>query len=114
MEFKDKLREDLWKSIQAHYERNDYTEAVRDAVFHISEVLREKGGIEDKDGTKLAESALLGSNPAILINKNETRTEKDFQQGIGFAFKGIMLSVRNLISHEGFKYTPEEAETLIL
>ena len=34
----NKLREDLWKSIQAHYERNDYTEAVRDAIFHTSEL----------------------------------------------------------------------------
>ena len=114
MEIETRIREDLWKAIQAHYERNDYTEAVRDAVFHMSEVLREKGGIEDKDGTKLVETALLGSNPAILLNKNETTTEKDFQQGIGFAFKGIMQSVRNLLSHESFKYTQDEAEALIL
>ena len=77
MKIEDRIRDDLWKAIQAHYERTDYTEAVRDAVFHMSEVLREKGGIEDKDGTKLVETALLGSNPAILVNKNETTTEKD-------------------------------------
>ena len=71
-----KIREDLWKAIQAHYERNDYTEAVRDAVFHMSEVLREKGSIEDKDGSKLVDAALLGNNPAILVSKNETTTEK--------------------------------------
>ena len=108
------LRDDLWKAIQAHYERNDFTEAVRDAVFHMSEVLRDKSGIDDKDGTKLVEAALLGNNPAILINKNETTTEKDFQQGIGFSFKGIMQSVRNVLSHESFRYTQEEAESLIL
>lgn len=109
-----KIREDLWKAIQAHYERNDFTEAVRDSVFHMSEVLREKGSITDKDGTKLVDTALLGSNPAILVNKNETTTEKDFQQGIGFAFKGIMQSVRNPLSHESFQYTQDEAEVLIL
>ena len=114
MKIEDRIRDDLWKAIQAHYERTDYTEAVRDAVFHMSEVLREKGGIEDKDGTKLVETALLGSNPAILVNKNETTTEKDFQQGIGFAFKGIMQSVRNPLSHESFQYTQDEAEVLIL
>lgn len=114
MQIDIKIREDLWKAIEAHYERKDFTEAVRDAVFHMSEVLREKGGIEDKDGSKLVDVALLGSNPAILVNKNETTTEKDFQQGIGFAFKGIMQSVRNPLSHESFKYTQDEAETLIL
>ncbi len=114
MKIEIRIREDLWKAIEAHYERNDFTEAVRDAVYHMSEVLREKGGIADKDGTKLVETTLLGSNPAILLNKNETTTEKDFQQGIGFAFKGIMQSVRNPLSHESIQYTQEEAETLIL
>lgn len=114
MQIDIKIREDLWKAIEAHYERKDFTEAVRDAVFHMSEVLREKGSIEDKDGSKLVDAALLGNNPAILVNKNETTTEKDFQQGIGFAFKGIMQSVRNLLSHESFKYTQDEAEVLIL
>ena len=112
MKIEDRIRDDLWKAIQAHYERTDYTEAVRDAVFHMSEVLREKGGIEDKDGTKLVETALLGNNPAILVNKNESTTEKDFQQGIGFAFKGIMQSVRNPLSHESFQYTQDEAEVV--
>ena len=106
----NKLREDLWKSIQAHYERNDYTESVRDAIFHTSELLRELSGIDDKDGTTLINEALLGKDPSILVNKNETTTERDIQQGIGFAFKGIMQSVRNLISHEKFTYTQNEAE----
>ena len=80
MEIETKLRPDLWKAIQAHYERNDFTEAVRDTVFHMSEVLREKGSIEDKDGTKLVEVALLGSNPAILVNKNETTRRRIFNR----------------------------------
>lgn len=107
------IREELWRAIQAHYERSDYTEAIRDALFHACEVLREKSGIEDKDGVSLVEAALLGKNPAVLINKNETTTEKNIQQGIGFSFKGIMMSVRNPISHETYKYTEEEAETII-
>ena len=53
MAIEEKLREDIWKAIQAHYERADYTEAVRDAMFHICELLREKSGLVDKDGTKL-------------------------------------------------------------
>lgn len=110
----NKLREDLWKAIQAHYERSDFTESVRDAVLYTCEVLREKSGISDKDGTKLVDAALMGNNPAITINKNETTTEKDVQQGIGFAFKGIMQSVRNPLSHEKFTYTQDEAESIIL
>lgn len=110
----NKLREDLWRAIQAHYERSDFTESVRDAVLHTCEVLREKSGISDKDGSKLVDAALMGNNPAIMINKNETTTEKDVQQGIGFAFKGIMQSVRNPLSHDRFTYTQDEAEAIIL
>ena len=95
MEIERRLRPDLWKSIRAHYERTDFTEAVRDAVLYVCELLREKSGIEDKDGTKLVEAALMGSNPAIVLCKNETTTEKDFQQGIGFSFRGIMQAIRN-------------------
>lgn len=114
MEIERRLRPDLWKSIRAHYERTDFTEAVRDAVLYVCELLREKSGIEDKDGTKLVEAALMGSNPAIVVSKNETTTEKDFQQGIGFSFKGIMQAIRNPLSHEKTEYSQEDAEAIIL
>lgn len=114
MEIETKLREDLWKAIQAHYERTDYTEAVRDAMFQICELLREKSGLVDKDGTKLVEAALMGTTPAILVNKYETTTEKDVQQGIGFALKGLMQAVRNPMSHEVTAYTQNDADAIIL
>lgn len=114
MEIEKRLRPDLWKSIRAHYERSDYTESVRDAVFHVCELLREKSGIEDKDGTKLVDAALMGNNPAIAVSKNETTTERDFQQGIGFSLKGIMQAIRNPLSHEKTEYLQEDAEAIIL
>lgn len=114
MSLESKIREDLWKSIQAHYERNDHTETIRDAIFCMSELIREKSGIEDKDGSKLVESALMGTSPAIMISKNETTTEKDIQQGIAFSVKGIMQSIRNPLSHEKISYTADEAEAIIL
>ena len=114
MEIEKRLRPDLWKAICAHYERADYAESVRDAVFHVCELLREKSGIEDKDGTKLVDAALMGANPPISVSKNETTTEKDFQQGIGFSFKGIMQAIRNPLSHEKTAYSKEDAEAIIL
>ena len=76
--------------------------------------MRDKSGQYDKDSTKLVESTLLGNSPAILINKFESTTEKDIQHGIGFILKGIMMSVRNPLSHEKCIYTQEEAEVIIL
>lgn len=79
---KEQLREDLYKAIIGHYEKCDFTEALRDAMFFIRDVLQEKSGYVDKDNTSLVEASLLGKNPAIRINKFETQAEKDFQEGI--------------------------------
>lgn len=114
MEIEKRIREDFWKAIQAHYERGDYTEAVRDTIFFVSNLLRELSGIEDRDGTKLVDAALSGVSPAVLVNRYETTTEKDIQQGIAFSLKGIMQCVRNPLSHEKIEYTQEQAEAIIL
>lgn len=114
MEIKNRLRNDLWKAVHAHYEGKDYTESVRDALLHVCEFLREKSGIIDKDGTKLVDSTLFGNSPVILVNKNETTTEKDVQQGTGFLLKGLMQSVRNPLSHEKTTYSHNDAEAIIL
>lgn len=111
---KDEIREDLWKSISAHYEKGDFTESLRDAMFLVNEIIREKSGLLDKDGTKLMEASFLGKNAALLINKNETTTEKDIQEGIGYAFKGLSLSVRNPISHENIATTKSEANAILM
>jgi len=114
MNIEERIRSDLWKAINAHYDRKDYTESVRDSVYQLSELLREKSGFEDLDGSKLVEKSMLGNNPVILVNKNETTTEKDFQQGIGFSLKGIMQAIRNPISHEKTTFSQEDAEAIIL
>ena len=114
MDLKNYLREDLYKAIVAHYEKEDYTETLRDALFHIKDILQEKSGNYDKDNTGLVESCLLGKNPSIRLNKGESDSEKDFQQGIGFAFKGLCMHIRNPISHEKITYTQEEADSILL
>ena len=47
MNIEERIRSDLWKAINAHYDRKDYTESVRDSVYQLSELLREKSGFED-------------------------------------------------------------------
>ena len=114
MSIEDSLRDDLWAMIKEHYSARDYTEAVRDAFFFTADFICEMSGIDDKDGSKLIDAAFMGNNPALVINNNETTTEKDIQQGIGFAFKGLMLANRNQFSHEKTKYTEEEAVAVII
>lgn len=98
---KEQLREDLYKAIIGHYEKCDFTEALRDAMFFIRDVLQEKSGYVDKDNTSLVEASLLGKNPAIRINKFETQAEKDFQEGIKY------LAIKNFLNQKNgsFKRT---------
>lgn len=114
MDIEALIREDIWDAIQLHYVRKDYSEAIRDATLFICELIRDKSGYTNLDGTKLMEAAFLGANPAIHINKSETQTEKDIQQGIGYALKGIMMSIRNPLSHKIVAYTQDEANSIIL
>lgn len=113
MQIEKRLRDDFWKAIQAHYSNGDFTEAVRDAFFFTTELLQELSGI-DKDNSKLIDSTFLGNNPIILVNKNETTTEKDIQQGIGFALKGLIQATRNPMSHKKTEIPQADAEAILL
>ena len=54
---KEQIREDLYKAIKSHYEQGDYTEALRDAMFFIRDLLQEKSGLENKDNTELIDQS---------------------------------------------------------
>lgn len=108
------LRSDLWKAIELHYSKGDYTESLRDAMFFVNELVREKGGLRDKDGTSLMDSSFLGNNPAIKVTKCETQTEKDIQAGVGYALKGLCLSVRNPLSHNKVDFQKDDADAIIV
>ena len=114
MEMKEILREDLWKTIKMHYQKEDYTESLRDAMFLIKDILQEKSGFTDKDNTGLVEACLLGKNPVIKLNKLESDSEKDFQSGIGFALKGLCMHLRNPMSHERVEYGKDDADSILI
>ena len=111
---KEQLREDLYKAIEVHYGHGDYTEALRDAMFFVKDLLQERSGLVDKDNTKLIEAALLGKNSAIKINKYETESEINFQEGVGFALKGLVMHLRNPISHDRIEYSEQDADAQLL
>lgn len=108
------LCDNFYKSIKLHYDKADYTEAVRDAMFFVSELVREKSGLYDKDGVKLFEAAFLGKNPALRINDGNSETENNIQEGIGFTLKGMTQMIRNPISHEKITISKSEADSILL
>ena len=111
---KEQIREDLYKIIKNHYELGDYTEALRDAMFFVKDLLQEKSGLTNMDNTRLIESSLLGKNAAIKINKYESESEINFQEGVGYALKGLAMHLRNPISHDRIEYSEQDADAQLL
>ncbi|HOO61749.1 MAG TPA: TIGR02391 family protein [Bacillota bacterium] len=110
----NRIDKDLWNAIKDSYEKESYTNVITNAMMYINEVVQEKSGLEGLDNTKLMDNALLGKAPKLLVNKNQTQSEKDIQQGVGFILKGMCLSIRNPRSHERYNDTKKNADEIIL
>lgn len=116
MKLEAHIKPELWSAIAHSYESENYTHAIRDAMLVITEVLRDKSGL-DGDGINLVGGALgFGSEnqPRVKINKLQTQTERDMQKGLMFTLKGMYSLVRNPRTHERVPDTKETADAIIL
>lgn len=102
----------LWAAVQATYEAGNYTGAILDAIYFLSDLLRNKSGL-DSDGNSLVGAALGGSNPIIKINSLQTDSERDEQRGVEFLLRGVYTAIRNPRSHEKRSDSAETADVLI-
>ncbi len=104
---------DLWKEIQQNYDAARYTDAIKDAIYFLSGVIREKSNLEG-DGTSLVGQAFGGQNPKIKITKLQSQSDRDTQAGVEAMLRGIYQAIRNPRSHEKFNDTKEDADAIIL
>lgn len=112
---KDNIKADFWKAISTHYEKECYTDALKDACLYIVQLVQEKSEQEDLDGEKLINNVFSESNPKLIINNYETQSEKDEQRGFGFLLRGIICAIRNPISHSrDFNFSKNEADAILL
>jgi uncharacterized protein (TIGR02391 family) len=102
----------LWTSVQNAYEAGNYTAAILDSVHYLSELIRNKSGL-DSDGHALVSAAFGGQNPIIKVNALHTESEKDEQRGVDFLLRGIYTAIRNPRSHEKHTDSPEVADVVI-
>lgn len=58
---------------------------------------------EELDGDSLINRAFKESDPIIKLNDLNTQSEKDFQKGYFFLFKGAVFAIRNPLSHDSSK-----------
>lgn len=107
------IAEGLWGAIESHYKANDYTNAIRDGVFYLSDVIRKRTGFAS-DGVTLVGQAFGGKRPKLKVNKLQTESDWNVQKGIESILRGIYQAIRNPRSHQTYKDSKEDAEAIII
>ena len=77
-----------------------YAQAIFEAFKQINDYVKEKSGIQDRDGASLMEYVFSPNNPILAFNEFKTQSEKDEQLGFMLIFRGAMLGIRNPKAHE--------------
>jgi len=113
MTVKNEIDAELWETIQKNYESENYTGSILDAVFELTDTIRNKTGLEG-DGAGLIGQAFGGDDPRIKLNKLQTDSEKDIQKGIQEILRGIYTGIRNPRSHDAMIDDKLSADAIII
>ncbi len=113
MNLETALPPSLWEAIRNNYEKRDFTSAILDCCYFISEILRQKSG-SDGDGVPLVGQALGGTNPKIRIAKDQSETEQNIQKGIESILRGFYQAIRNPRSHKKIADSADDGVSIIL
>ena len=95
MNLESKVEERLWQMIQGSYENRNYTGAILDTIYFLSDLVREKSGLSS-DGISLIGQAFGGKSPKLKINKLQSDSDKNIQSGIAQILRGLYQAIRNL------------------
>lgn len=112
MNLKSLIRHELWLAISNTYEAENYSHAILDAMHYMSEIIREKSGV-DGDGHGLIGAAFGGQSPILRVNKLQTETERNVQKGLEQVLRGMYQAIRNPRSHEQIEDTKNTADAII-
>ena len=110
------VKPELWNAIEHSYKSGNYSHAIQDAMAFVTEVLRDKSGL-DGDGDKLVTRALSFSDrkpPKLKINSLQTQTERDIQRGLMLVLQGMYALVRNPRHHERIEDDRKTCDTIVL
>ncbi len=113
MNLETSISEPLWAEIQQHYTEGRFTDSIKDAILHLSNVIREKANLEG-DGHQLIGEAFGGVSPKIRVTKLQSENDKNIQKGIADLLRGIYSSIRNPRNHEKYTDSQQDADAIIL
>lgn len=113
MTVRNEIDVELWEVIQKNYESENYTGSILDAIFKLTDTIRNKTGLEG-DGASLIGQAFGGEDPRIKLNKLQTDSEKDIQKGVQEIIRGIYSGIRNPRSHDAMTDDKLSADAIII
>jgi uncharacterized protein (TIGR02391 family) len=103
----------LWEAIRASVEARKFTGAILDAIYLLSDVIRERSGLEG-DGVPLIGSAFGGPSPKLKVNRLQTESEQNVQRGVEALLRGLYQAIRNPRSHGVSEDDERDADALLL
>ena len=112
MNLESKIEDRLWQMIQSSYESRNFTGAIIDAIYFLSDLIREKSGLAS-DGVSLINHAFGGNSPKLKVNKLQSASDKNIQLGIAQILRGVYQAIRNPRSHEKHQDSKSDADTII-
>jgi len=77
-----------------------YSQAILEAFKAVNNLVKEKSGQIDLDGSNLMSKVFSANKPILAINNNLTTSDKDEQLGFMYLFEGAMLGIRNPKAHD--------------
>lgn len=102
----------LWEAIQRSWENGAYTNAIQDAIYYVSDLIRSKSGLEG-DGVNLVGQAFGGESPVLKVNSLRTESEKNVQKGVEQMLRGVYFGIRNPRAHEKHRDSKADARAII-
>ncbi|MCH7754784.1 TIGR02391 family protein [candidate division KSB1 bacterium] len=110
--YQHEISDKLWESISKNYESEDYSGAILDAIFLLSETIRERTDVE-LDGVSLIGKVFGGSNPVLKVNDFRTESDKNVQKGVENILRGLFQAIRNPRAHEKIEDEKKTCDVLI-
>lgn len=113
MNLETKLGPRLWEAVRASLEARNFTGAILDGIHLLSDVIRERSGLEG-DGVSLVGAAFGGSSPKLKVNRMQTESEQNEQRGVEALLRGLYQAIRNPRSHGTHRDDERDADAILL
>lgn len=91
------------------YKNGHYPQAVLDASKALVNLVKEKSGRHDLDGSGLMTTVFSVSTPILSFNDLSDQSDRDEQLGMMHLFQGAVLAIRNPRGHSFLTDSPERA-----